>query len=193
MGRKLRLTPKQQRFCEEYPLDFCATRAAIRAGYSEKTAMSIGSRLLRNVKVQEFLRQQADETSSRLEIEREAVLRELAAIAFSDITSVVRWGKIQVKCHDGASSTVKYDIDLIPSEDLSRDAARAISEVRRTRDGVTVKLHSKLAALETLAKHLGLFNQPDEEEPPRKIEIHWGLPRELKPPTPSRTEEEGEA
>ena len=45
------LTPKQQRFVEEYLVDFNATRAAIRAGYSKKTAYSQGERLLRHAEV----------------------------------------------------------------------------------------------------------------------------------------------
>jgi phage terminase small subunit len=47
------LTPKQQRFCEEYVVDCNGTQAAIRAGYSEKTAVEQASRLLINVKVGE--------------------------------------------------------------------------------------------------------------------------------------------
>lgn len=49
------LTPKQKRFCEEYLIDLNATQAAIRAGYSPKTAEQTASRLLRNVKVQEYI------------------------------------------------------------------------------------------------------------------------------------------
>ena len=49
------LTPKQKRFCEEYLIDLNATQAAIRAGYSLKTAEQTASRLLRNVKVQEYI------------------------------------------------------------------------------------------------------------------------------------------
>ncbi len=45
------LTPRQARFVEEYLLDLNATQAAIRAGYSKKTAYSQGERLLRNVEV----------------------------------------------------------------------------------------------------------------------------------------------
>ena len=45
------LTPKQQRFVEEYLIDLNATQAAIRAGYSEKTADSIGLQLLRKTQV----------------------------------------------------------------------------------------------------------------------------------------------
>jgi phage terminase small subunit len=49
------MTPKQQRFAEEYLIDLNATQAAIRAGYSRKTAASIGERLLRNVEIQQAI------------------------------------------------------------------------------------------------------------------------------------------
>jgi len=48
----IRLTPKQLRFCQEYIIDFNATQAVIRAGYSKKTAYSQGQRLLKNVEIQ---------------------------------------------------------------------------------------------------------------------------------------------
>ncbi len=51
------MTEKQKRFCEEYLIDCNATQAAIRAGYSEKTAYSIGQRLLKNVEVQNYVAQ----------------------------------------------------------------------------------------------------------------------------------------
>lgn len=46
------MTPKQEKFCSEYLIDLNGTQAAIRAGYSERTAYSIGQRLLKNVEVQ---------------------------------------------------------------------------------------------------------------------------------------------
>ena len=49
------MTEKQKRFCEEYLIDLNATQAALRAGYSEKTAYSIGQRLLKNVEVQNYI------------------------------------------------------------------------------------------------------------------------------------------
>lgn len=49
------MTEKQKRFCEEYIVDCNATQAAIRAGYSEKTAYSIGQRLLKKVEVQDYI------------------------------------------------------------------------------------------------------------------------------------------
>ena len=52
-----KLTDKQKRFVEEYLVDLNATQAAIRAGYSEQTAYSIGQRLLKKVEVQEAIQQ----------------------------------------------------------------------------------------------------------------------------------------
>ena len=65
------LTPKQQRFVEEYLIDLNATQAAIRAGYSEKTADSIGLQLLRKTQVAEAIAG-AQEVRSRT-IERKRI------------------------------------------------------------------------------------------------------------------------
>lgn len=51
------MTPKQEKFCVEYLVDLNATQAAIRAGYSEKTAHSQGPRLLENVEVQNRIKE----------------------------------------------------------------------------------------------------------------------------------------
>ncbi|NTU49451.1 MAG: terminase small subunit [Desulfobulbaceae bacterium] len=52
---KSELTPKQEQFCREYLIDLNGTKAAIRAGYTAKTADATASRLLRNVKVKEYV------------------------------------------------------------------------------------------------------------------------------------------
>jgi phage terminase small subunit len=78
------LTDKQKRFCEEYLIDLNATQAAIRAGYSPKTAEQTASRLLRNVKVQEYIAKRQKELSRSTEITQERVIKELALIAFSN-------------------------------------------------------------------------------------------------------------
>ena len=54
------MTHKQEIFILEYQKDFNATQAAIRAGYSAKTAYSIGQRLLKNVEIQNYLRTQKE-------------------------------------------------------------------------------------------------------------------------------------
>lgn len=70
------MTPKQQRFIDEYLIDLNATQAAIRAGYSEKTAYSMGSRLLKNVEIQARLHARTEEEESKL-IAKQVEVRKL--------------------------------------------------------------------------------------------------------------------
>lgn len=65
MAKTAKLTEKQQRFVEEYLIDLNATQAAIRAGYSAKTADQQGSRMLANVKVQQAISVAMAERSKR--------------------------------------------------------------------------------------------------------------------------------
>jgi phage terminase small subunit len=55
------VTPRQEKFCVEYLIDLNATQAAIRAGYSDKTAYSMGQRLLKNVEIQSRIKKMRDE------------------------------------------------------------------------------------------------------------------------------------
>lgn len=61
------LTPRQQRFVSEYLIDLNGTQAAIRAGYSEKTAAEQASRLLTNVKVQETIAEARSRVAQKAE------------------------------------------------------------------------------------------------------------------------------
>ncbi len=54
------MTPRQEKFCVEYLIDLNATQAAIRAGYSEKTAYSMGQRLLKNVEIKSRIKELQD-------------------------------------------------------------------------------------------------------------------------------------
>ncbi len=70
------LNGKMELFCHEYLVDYNATKAATRAGYSANTAASQGSRLLTNVKIQERIKDLQKETIERLAITREMVIAE---------------------------------------------------------------------------------------------------------------------
>lgn len=83
------LTPKQQRFVKEYLVDLNATQAAIRAGYSAKTAESAGSRLLRNVKVQAAIQQAMADRLKRTEIDADYVLNRLVEIDQMDCIDIL--------------------------------------------------------------------------------------------------------
>lgn len=81
------LTLRQEKFCREYLVDLNATQAAIRAGYSEKTAAYQASRLLRNVKVLEYIKKLRGEREKRVQVTQDEVIRELAAIALLPLES----------------------------------------------------------------------------------------------------------
>jgi len=159
------LTPKQERFVAEYLIDLNATQAAIRAGYSEKTAQQQGSRLLLNVKVQEAITKGREKTAAKLEITKERIVDELAKIAFADIRKAVRWGRSPI---DASSENANpnglgiYPVELVPSEEIEDDIAAAVSEVSLTQTGIKIKMHDKKAALVDIAKLLGFMVEKHE-------------------------------
>ena len=74
MGTKAKLNDKQVFFCKEYIVDFNATQAAIRTGYSEKTANRIASQLLSKLDIQELIAEYVKERSERVQIDADWVL-----------------------------------------------------------------------------------------------------------------------
>ena len=80
-----KLTPKQERFCEEYLIDLNATQAAIRAGYSANTAREQGAQNLSKLNIQEKIAELQAERSKRTEITQDRVVKELAAMAFAKL------------------------------------------------------------------------------------------------------------
>ena len=75
-----KLTVKQQCFCDEYLIDLNATQAAIRAGYSKKTANEQGSRLLANVNVKEYIADRMAEKEKKLIADQDEVLKYLTMV-----------------------------------------------------------------------------------------------------------------
>ena len=147
MAKTTKLTEKQQRFVEEYLIDLNATQAAIRAGYSAKTADQQGSRMLANVKVQQAVSEAMAKRSKRTGVNQDRVVLELARIAFVKMTDIVDdEGRIKQDANDddlACIESVKYK---------SSESDTGSSEERE------VKIGSKLKALELLGKHLGMWN-----------------------------------
>ena len=75
------MTAKQENFIREYLVDFNATRAAIKAGYSKRTAYSIGQRLLKNVEIQEAINSAINERQARTEVTADYVITSLYEVA----------------------------------------------------------------------------------------------------------------
>ena len=74
------MTEKQKLFCEEYLIDLNATQASLRAGYSEKTAYSIGNENLKKPEIQEYIQKRLKEKEDALIAKQDEVLKTLTAV-----------------------------------------------------------------------------------------------------------------
>lgn len=149
------LSAKKQRFVTEYLVDLSKTAAAIRAGYSAKTANQIGYRLALEPAIATEIARQRAVLEKRTQLSVERTLRELGRLAHSDIADIARW--------TAAGGLAVLDLDAIPAE--ARAAIKKITETRSGREiKLTVELHDKLGALRLLAAHQGIGSAPPEGE-----------------------------
>ena len=90
-----KLTAKQQRFCDEYLIDLNATQAAIRAGYSKKTAYAIGIENLKKLELKKYIDNRMAEKEKQLIADQDEVLRYLTSVlrGESRSTEIVVEGK----------------------------------------------------------------------------------------------------
>ncbi|RKH93631.1 terminase small subunit [Corallococcus sp. AB038B] len=148
-SRAQALTANQERFVQEYLVDLNGKQAAIRAGYSERSAEVTASKLLSNPKVRAAVDAAKAARAERVEVKADDVLRELLLIARTDIG-------------DAFSPTGA----LLPLKEMPAHLRRAISSIeveQLTVDGeaigtvAKVKLWDKPKSLELLGKHLRLF------------------------------------
>jgi phage terminase small subunit len=152
---------RQQLFVDELLTDekLNATQAAIRAGYSKKTAGSQAFDLLKKPEIAKALNRAIKERRDRLKMDADETLREIDRVARSDVLNYLSFGADGVVLRD--------------SDELIEGEARAISEVSSTfsSDGrlqIKFKLHDKLKALDLKAKHLKLY-----EENPINVNLTW--------------------
>lgn len=166
------LTDKQQRFIESYLVDPNGKKAAIAAGYSAATAEAAASRLLRHVGVAAELQRRRAILSARCAVTADMVLAELAKVGFSDIRQVMGWRAINRQLFNEKGEPVDVPelvLDIRDSGELTPEAAAAVSEISRTKDGaVKIKMHDKLGALVRIGQHLGMFKPLSAEEPGKK-------------------------
>jgi phage terminase small subunit len=178
------LTAKQERFVQEYLIDLNATQAAIRTGYSERTAYSQGQRLLKDVEVAEAVKMGQDERAERTEITSDRVLTELAKLGFADIRKAINWQANVVGMVEGEDGeqrlAVTNQVCIIDSDKIDDDTAAAIAEISQTdKGGLKVKFHDKRAALVDIGRHLGMFKDKVEHSGPDggPINVISGVPR----------------
>lgn len=161
--KEAKLTDKQARFVEEYLIDLNATQAAIRAGYSEETARQIGAENLTKPVIANAIAAAQKARSERTQITQDRVLQEYAKLGFADLRRAVTWrtNSDQVLMNqDGEEISCPANIiEINPSEEIDDDTAAALSEVSMSKDGtLKIKMHDKRGALDSMARHLGMFN-----------------------------------
>lgn len=156
------MNPRQKQFVKEYLLEPNATKAAIAAGYSERTAYQIGSRLLKNVEVQQEINKTTQKLAAKLDLTTEKVLTELSHLGFSNMLDYI---------------TVQDSDAFVDLSRMTREQAAAIQEitVEDYKDGrgesardirkVKFRLAEKRGALELLGKHLRLFGAEGNGNP----------------------------
>lgn len=152
-----KLTDKQEMFCREYLIDLNATQAAIRAGYSERTARSIGQRMLTNVDIEKRLSELKGDRNERVSVNADYVLDRLMQIDQLDVADIL-----------------DENGDLLPVREWSkawRTSVNAIEVIQMSKGDMDietflkkVKLPDKLKNLELLGKHVDVQAFKDKIE-----------------------------
>jgi len=157
-----KLTAKQELFCQEYLVDLNATQAAIRAGYSEKTARSQGQRLLTDVDIQEAITSGKGERSERTKIDADWLLAHLADEAVADMADLYeedtgalkpihKWPKIW---RQGLVAGV--DVNELNVEGKTIGQTVKIKLADRTRIRELIGKHVDVSAFSERIEHKGL-------------------------------------
>jgi phage terminase small subunit len=159
------LNPKQARFVAEYLIDLNGKQAAIRAGYSPKSAEVQASQLLRNPKVAEAVTTGKAKQLNDAGLSAARVLEEYRRLAFIDLRSFF-----------DAAGNLKPMSELTAEHGSALAGLEVIIKNAEAGDGVTDRVHKfkvwdKTRALESLAKHFGLLS--DKVEHTGGIDITW--------------------
>lgn len=167
------MNPKQARFCQEYVVDLNGKKAAIRAGYAEGSAHVTASRLLADPKVQARIAELQQALAAKTGITVERVLREYEKLAFSNMHDYITvqddglaYLDLSKLTRDQAAAIAHFtveeeDVRLYEPDDEDEEGASTRIRAPRT---VKIKLADKKGALDSIAKHLGMFL--DKEQSP---------------------------
>lgn len=161
------LTDKQQRFVEEYVVDFNATAAAKRAGYAERSAYDTGHDNLQKPEIQAAIRARTNRLAQKAEISAQRVLDELARLGFSNMRDYIRITDQGEPFVDLSNLTREQAaaIQEVTVEDYLEGRGEDARQVRR----VKFKLAGKEGPLEKLGKYLGLFGDNPPLQPGTEV------------------------
>lgn len=161
-----KLTPKQARFVEEYLIDLNATQAAIRAGYSSRSAHVQGTQLLNNPRISAHVAERLAELSRRTGVNQERIMRELARIAFVEPTRIVNMDDATIRAsasEDDRAAIQSVKVKQIPTPEGT------ITERE-------IRFYDKNRALELLGKRFGMWVERLQADVHGTIEIIDDVP-----------------
>ncbi|PEI42578.1 terminase [Bacillus pseudomycoides] len=169
------LTEKERLFCLYFVKYFNGTQAAIKAGYAKESAHVQSSRLLRRERVASYIKELKGELVENVFVEAMDVLKEYIKIAFADITNYVTFGQKEVPVmgmfgpvKDESGNELTQMVNYVEFNEADTVDGSIITEVKRGKDGVSIKLADKMKALDKLAQYFDLvpdnFKRQIEEE-----------------------------
>ena len=162
------LTEKERLFCLYFVKYFNGTQAAIKAGYAKESAHVQSSRLLRRERVASYIKELKGELVENVFVEAMDVLKEYIKIAFADITNYITFGQREVEFQDDEGNQFTRMINFVDLQEADLVDGSIITEVKKGKDGVSIKLADKMKALDKLAQYFDLvpdnFKRQIEEE-----------------------------
>lgn len=176
------LSNQQKLFCQEYlKLGMNATQAYMKVYKTckkEETAMTNASRLLRNAKVQEYIKELQEKTEKKALISIDDIVNELVAIAFADRTKISKLTNEKMDYDDDKSIEVPI-VSFANTLDLSEKEKKVIAGYKQTKNGISVETYDKVKALELLGKYLGMFTDTVKIENPEATKILSSISKQL--------------
>ena len=153
------LSNNQKLFCQKYlELGMNGTQAYLnvyKTCKKEETAMASASRLLRNVKVKEYIEELQSKVEEKAIVSIEDIVKELTVIAFTDRTKI---SKMVTKEKQLEKTTLVYKaVDFPDTDTLDNETKKVIAGYKQTQSGLAVETYDKMKALELLGKYLGMF------------------------------------
>ncbi|MCY8813665.1 terminase small subunit [Bacillus atrophaeus] len=165
------LTDKQELFCLYYIKYFNATKAYQKAyGCAYSTAMVEGHRHLRNPKIATEVERLKAEQQQGIFLDAKDILQKYIDIAFADITDYAVFGKKEIQAtgafgpvEDDDGNPVMIEINYVDFKESEEVDGTLVTEVKKGKDGVSIKLADKMKALEMLTKYYDLLSENDKK------------------------------
>jgi phage terminase small subunit len=168
-GEKESFTEKQKRFCEEYVVDLNATQAAIRAGYSKRSAKVLAVAALTKANVQTYISELQRDIQDRNKLKADDVIQELRALSFWNAVDFIDEGNVIKDLTKLPRELTKAVVGIKVKQTFlpnPNGEGEPIEEIT-----TELKMVDKRGALVDLGKHLGVFEKDNRQKAPVKIRV----------------------